>query len=60
MTLELTATQVAALTELLDASLANMSVEIRHTDSRAFREQLVQRGDSLREVRAGLTAVPVG
>ena len=60
MTLELTATQVAALTELLDASLANMSVEIRHTDSRAFREQLVQRRDSLREVRAGLTAVPVG
>ena len=60
MTLELTATQVAALADLLDATLSNMSVEIRHTDSRAFREQLVQRRDTLRDVHARLTAVPVG
>ena len=60
MTLELTASQAAALADLLDATLANMSVEIRHTDSRAFREQLVQRRDMLRDVHGRLTAVPVG
>jgi hypothetical protein len=59
MTLELTATQVAALTELLDATLANMSVEIRHTDSRAFRERLVERRDTLRELHSRLLVVPV-
>lgn len=60
MTLELTATQAAALADLLDATLANMSVEIRHTDSRAFREHLVQRRGALRDLHSQLTALPVG
>lgn len=60
MTLELTETQAAALAALLDVALGEMSVEIRRTDSRPFREQVVQRRDTLREVRAQLTAVSIG
>lgn len=60
MKLELTAPEAEALRDLIDTALANMSVEIRHTDSREFREGLRQRREALRAVLAQLNGVPVG
>jgi hypothetical protein len=57
MNIELSDDEVVALHELLTHRLGDLSVEIRHTDKRSFREGLIQRRDALRRVQA-LLVVP--
>ena len=43
ITLRLAAEETAVLTELLESEHSRLLVEIRHTDHRAYREELRQR-----------------
>ena len=52
MKLELNAGQAAALKELLEITLGDMSHEIAATDNAAFRAMLVARREALAEVAA--------
>ena len=50
MELQLSAEDVLALRQVIEAKLAELVVEIRHTDSRPYREELKRRRDVLRRV----------
>jgi hypothetical protein len=56
--IELTDDEVVALHEVLTVRLADLAVEIRHTDSHSFREGLLQRRELLRRVHALLVVAP--
>ena len=60
MNIELTDDEVVVLHELLTHRLGDLSVEIRHTDSRTFRAGLIQRRDVLRRVQALLVVPSAG
>jgi hypothetical protein len=45
VTLQLAGEETAVLTELLESERSRLLVEIRHTDHRAYREELRQRLD---------------
>ena len=55
MQLELDTTQCAALCELLETRLGNLSSEIRHTDSPRVREDLRREREVLRGRLVSLT-----
>lgn len=50
--LELTGQEVDIVAELLESERARLMVEIRHTDHRAYRDELRQRLDSVEELLA--------
>jgi hypothetical protein len=54
MTLELTPRDGELLREILEHELRKLGPEIRHTDSRAFREELKRRYDELESLRERL------
>ena len=54
MNIELTQDEVVALHEVLTQRLADLRVEIRHTDSPTFRAGLLERRELLRRVHAVL------
>lgn len=51
MTVELDANEVAVIRDLIDNRLANLSSEIRHTDSPRVRQELRDLRETLRGVR---------
>jgi len=54
MNLELNDAQLQALAETLDSSLLTLSDEIQHTDTREYREFLMERREVLSEIRRRL------
>jgi hypothetical protein len=56
MLIELTDDEAAALHDVLDRWLGDVSTEIRHTDSPSVRDGLRSRRESLRRVRDLLVA----
>ncbi|MFN2538153.1 MAG: hypothetical protein ABR549_08370 [Mycobacteriales bacterium] len=54
MTLDLTLEEAAALRDLLDAHLKEMSGQISHTDNPQFRTGLRETRELIREVRSKL------
>jgi hypothetical protein len=54
MQVELTDDEAAALRDLLDAHLGDLSAEISHTDNPAFRRLLRARRDQLTRARTAL------
>ena len=56
MTIELTEPQAAALREVLEARVGNLSSEIRHTDSPRVRQELREERDLLKAVVEQLLA----
>ena len=54
MMLAVTDEEARVLHDMLDAQLAEMRVELSHTDDRAFRSDLRDRYDHLERVRARL------
>jgi hypothetical protein len=54
MMLAVTEEEARVLHDMLDAQLAEMRVELSHTDDRAFRSDLRDRYDHLERVRARL------
>ncbi|MFP5218714.1 MAG: hypothetical protein ACLGIG_03110 [Actinomycetes bacterium] len=54
MLLELDTTQCAAMRELLETRLGNLSSEIRHTDTPRVRQELRDERDVLRGLLAAL------
>jgi hypothetical protein len=59
MTVELDAEEAAAVRQLVDARLVNLSSEIRHTDSPSVRRELRDLRDTLRRLRERLEPVAV-
>ncbi len=57
MTIELDATEVAAVRGLIETRLVNLSSEIRHTDSPRVRQELRDLREVLRGVRDRLEPV---
>lgn len=54
VTLQLAGEEIAVLTELLESERSRLLVEIRHTDHRAYREELRQRLDIVERLVARL------
>ena len=54
-TLELNSYEVAALRELLDRVLGDLSVEIADTDLKAFRDDLKEKRDCLNAIKNQLS-----
>ena len=52
MNIELNDDEVVALHDVLTHRLVDLSVEIRHTDNRSFREGLVHRRELLKRVQS--------
>ena len=57
MLIELDTTQCAAVRDLLQTRLGNLSSEIRHTDSPRVRQELRDERDVLRALLSALTPV---
>lgn len=57
MTVELDAREVAAVRELIETRLVNLSSEIRHTDSPQLRQDLRDLRELLRGLRTRLEPV---
>lgn len=57
MTVELDADEAAVVRELIETRLANLSTEIRHTDSPRIRQDLRDLREILRGLRERLDAV---
>ncbi len=58
MHLDITADQASVLRDMLNARLADLAVEIRHTDSPAVRAGLRERRESIRGLLEQLALVP--
>jgi hypothetical protein len=54
ITLELSAEQAELLHQIVERELRELGPEIRHTDSRTYRDHLKQRFDALETLRARL------
>lgn len=50
MQLPVNSEDVQVLRQVVEAKLAELTVEIRHTDTRTYREELKQRRDVLRRL----------
>ena len=50
MQLPVNSEDVQVLRQVVEAKLAELTVEIRHTDTRAYREELKRRRDVLRRL----------
>lgn len=57
MTLDVNADELAALRELIEARLSNLSAEIRHTDSPRVRQELRDLREVLRGLRSRMESV---
>lgn len=57
MALDVNAHEAAALRELIEARLTNLSSEIRHTDSPRVRQELRDLRETLRGLRSRLESV---
>jgi hypothetical protein len=57
MTIQIDAAQRAALAQLLESRVGNVSSEIRHTDSPRVRQELRAERELLRSVLSQLEAV---
>jgi hypothetical protein len=53
--LQLSAEEAQTLRQVVEAKLAELVVEIRHTDSRTYREELKRRREVLRRIDDALT-----